>query len=100
MPRSRSLTRAELIEEVSRAAELQKREASSVVDAVLKAIAAALRRGEVVELRGFGSFRYRQRAARLGRNPKTGAPVEVPAKRIPFFRPGKKLRLRLNPPHH
>jgi integration host factor subunit beta len=52
----------------------------------------ALHRGEKVELRGFGSFRTRERGPRRGRNPKTGAPVDVPAKRVPYFKPGKELK--------
>ncbi len=53
----------------------------------------ALRSGSPIEIRGFGSFRIRQRGARTGRNPKTGAPVHVPAKRVCYFKPGKTLRL-------
>ncbi len=97
MPEPRGLTRAELIDEVSRAAELQKRDAARVVDTLLKAIVVALQSGQGVELRGFGSFRIRERGARRGRNPKTGGVVEVPPKRVPFFRPGKELRALLNP---
>jgi len=59
---------------------------------VLDGIITALHRNEKVELRGFGSFRVRQRGARIGRNPKTGARVQVPPKRIPYFKPGKYLR--------
>ena len=53
---------------------------------------AALNRGEKIELRGFGSFRLRERDARRGRNPKTGEPVDIPAKRVPYFKPGKELK--------
>ena len=56
----------------------------------------ALNRGEKIELRGFGSFRVRQRDARRGRNPKTGAPVDIPAKRVPYFKPGKELKELIN----
>jgi integration host factor subunit beta len=56
----------------------------------------SLKEGEKIELRGFGSFRIRHRGPRLGRNPKTGERVEVPAKRIPYFKPGKELREMLN----
>jgi integration host factor subunit beta len=86
------MTKADLVEEVARAAELNKRDAEVIVETVFEAIIAALQRGEKVELRGFGSFRTRQRGPRRGRNPKTGEPVDVPAKRIPYFKPGKELR--------
>lgn len=96
MPEPKGLTRAELIAEVSRAAELQRKEAARVVETILDAIVDALRSGQEVELRGFGSFRIRERAGRRGRNPKTGESVSVPPKRVPFFRPGKELRAQLN----
>ncbi len=67
-----------------------------IVDEVFKNIIQALNRGEKIELRGFGSFRVRQRDARRGRNPKTGAPVDIPAKRVPYFKPGKELKELIN----
>ena len=63
-----------------------------IVDTVLGSTIDALRRGEKVELRGFGSFRLRRREPRRGRNPKNGDQVEVPSKRIPYFKPGKELK--------
>lgn len=66
------------------------------VDVVLEEIAAALAAGGRVELRGFGAFSVRKRDARTGRNPRTGATVKVAAKRVPFFKPGKELRLQVN----
>jgi integration host factor subunit beta len=57
----------------------------------------ALKTGDKIEIRGFGSFRIRQRKPRIGRNPKTGAKVEVPAKRVPYFKPSKELRDLVNP---
>lgn len=86
------MTKAELVEEVARAAELNKRDAEVIVETVFGSIIGALHRGEKVELRGFGSFRTRERGPRRGRNPKTGEPVEVPAKRVPYFKPGKELK--------
>jgi integration host factor subunit beta len=86
------MTKAELVEEVARAAELNKRDAEVIVETVFNSIISALQRGEKVELRGFGSFRTRQRGPRRGRNPKTGQPVDVPAKRVPYFKPGKELK--------
>jgi integration host factor subunit beta len=66
------------------------------VDIVLDEIASALAQGGRVELRGFGAFSVRKRDARTGRNPRTGATVKVAAKRVPFFKPGKELRLKVN----
>src|SRR5438132_14303583 len=86
------LTKANLIGEVSRVLEIPRKEAAVIVERILDSMAHALDRGDKVEIRGFGSFRTRQRRARIGRNPKTGARVEVPAKRIPFFKPSKQLR--------
>src|SRR5215469_1295433 len=86
------MTKAELVEEVARAAELNKRDAEVIVETVFDSIVGSLQNGEKVELRGFGSFRTRERGPRRGRNPKTGQPVDVPAKRVPYFKPGKELK--------
>ena len=86
------LTKADLIEEVSRVTELLWREAAIIVQCILGSMTRAIERGDKVEIRGFGSFRTRERRARIGRNPKTGAQVEVAAKRIPFFKPSKELQ--------
>lgn len=91
------MTKAELIEEVASAVDLTKKSSEVIVNTVFESIVASLNGGEKIELRGFGSFRIRERAARIGRNPKTGAKVDVPAKRIPYFKPGKELRELLNP---
>jgi integration host factor subunit beta len=90
------MTKAEWVEEVARAAELTKKDSEVIVEEVFKNIIQALNRGEKIELRGFGSFRVRQRDARRGRNPKTGAPVDIPAKRVPYFKPGKELKELIN----
>ncbi len=90
------MTKAELAEEVSQSTELTKKEAEITVQAVLDSIVDSLKAGEKVELRGFGSFRLRERASRQGRNPKTGEAVFVPAKRVPYFKPGKELRDLIN----
>lgn len=66
------------------------------VDIIFEEISAALERGDRVELRGFGAFSVRQRDARKGRNPRTGESVSVPAKKVPFFKAGKELRMRIN----
>ena len=86
------LTKTDLIEEVARVAELPHKEATVIVEHILDSMVHAIERGDKVEIRGFGTFRTRQRQGRIGSNPKTGARVEVPAKRIPFFRPSKELR--------
>ena len=86
------LTKADLIEEVARVVEIPRRDAAVIVERILDSMVHAIERGDKVEIRGFGSFRTRPRRARVGRNPKTGARVEVPAKKIPFFKPSKELR--------
>ncbi len=90
------MTKADLVEKVARATELPKRDAELLVEIALGGIVEALHRGEKVEVRGFGSFRVRERASRYGRNPKTGAGVEIPAKRVPYFKAGKELREVIN----
>ena len=90
------LTKAELVEEVSRVTQLTKKQAEEIVNTVFVTIVDSLRTGRKIELRGFGSFRIRNRGARIGRNPKTGDKVEVPPKRIPYFKPGKELKEQLN----
>jgi len=91
------MTKAELIEEVSRVTESTFQEAATVVEAILDAIVKALRDGERVELRGFGTFATRQRPPRQGRNPKTGEIVDVPPKTIAVFKPSKALKDSLRP---
>lgn len=90
------MTKAELVEELSQVAALTRKHSEVIVDAVFASIAEALQRGDKIELRGFGSFRVRQRDSRTGRNPKTGVGVVVPAKKIPHFKPGKALREMIN----
>ena len=90
------MTKAELVEDVARAAELTKKDAERLVEIVFERIIETLNQGEKIELRGFGSFRVRERGARRGRNPKTGDPVSIPAKRVPYFKPGKELKELIN----
>ena len=90
------MTKADLVEEVIRVAELSKKDAEIVVNTVFEQIVEALTGDDKIELRGFGSFRVRRRRSRQGRNPKTGDRVDVPSKRIPFFKPGKDLRDLIN----
>ena len=96
VPDERLVPEAELVEEVSEKTGLPKKQAEIVVNTVFESIVETLKTGEKIELRGFGSFRIRQRDSRMGRNPKTGEKVDVPAKRIPYFKPGKELRELLN----
>ena len=90
------MTKAELVEEVARTAQITKKHAELIVNTVFESIVNSLKDGDKIELRGFGSFRIRKRGPRTGRNPKTGARVDVPSKRIPYFKPGKELKELLN----
>ena len=91
------MTKRELIEEVINSkSHLPRREVEALVNAVFGSLTEALVRGERIEIRGFGSFVVKHRQAREGRNPKTGALVPVHAKRVPFFKVGKELRLRVD----
>ena len=76
--------------------DLTQREVENVVGALFDSITAQLAEGGRVELRGFGAFSSRKRDSRIGRNPRTGAAVDVSAKRVPYFKPGKEMRERLN----
>lgn len=90
------MTKADLIEEVSKVVEMTRKDSEVIVESIFDAIVKSLRTGDKIEIRGFGSFRTRQRQARIGRNPKTGTRVEVPPKRIPFFKPSKELKDLVN----
>ena len=92
MTKQPTLTKADLIEEVLRVTELPRKESETIVETIFESIIDALQKGDKIEIRGFGSFRTRQRRGRVGRNPKTGEKVEVPAKKIPFFKPSKELK--------
>ena len=86
------MTKAELIARVAGQLGLTKTQVEHILDLFFTSIVDALQRGDKVELRGFGSFRVRHRPPRQGRNPKTGEPVSIAAKRVPFFKAGKDLR--------
>lgn len=103
------MTKADLVEKVTALGDLTRRDGEVIVDTLFDSVIGALKTGDKIEIRGFGSFRTRQRNPRIGRNPKTGAKVEVPAKRVPYFKPAKELRDLVNPreaangeidPHH
>ena len=91
-----TVTKADLVEEVVRVTELPRKESETVVETIFESIIGALQGGDRIEIRGFGSFRTRQRRGRIGRNPKTGAKVDVPPKKIPFFKPSKELKDHVN----
>lgn len=97
-PKPGVMTKAELVDEVAQAVQLTKKQAETIVNIVFDSIVGSLRSGEKIELRGFGSFRLRSRKSRTGRNPKTGEKVDVPSKRIPYFKPGKELKELINQP--
>ena len=91
------MTKADLVEQVTALGDLTRRDSEVIVETIFDSVIGALQSGDKIEIRGFGSFRIRQRNARTGRNPKTGAKVEVPAKRVPYFKPSKELRQMINP---
>lgn len=90
------MTKADLVEEVAKVTELTRKDSEVIVDTMFESVIKALKAGDKLEVRGFGSFRVRQRNARVGRNPKTGEKVEVPAKRVPYFKPSKELKDLIN----
>lgn len=87
-----TLTKADLVEAVAAVTGLLKKDADTIVNAVFTTMARSLQDGSKIEIRGFGSFRLRDRQARIGRNPRTGVEVAVPAKRVCYFKPGKTLK--------
>jgi DNA-binding protein HU-beta len=86
------LNKTELVSSVAEKAEITKKEAEKVVSAVFASVEEALAKGEKVQLVGFGTFEVKERAARTGRNPKTGEEIDIPATRVPSFKPGKSLK--------
>jgi len=99
------MTKAELVARVATQTQIPMQQAAAVVEGFVRCIREALRSGDKVELRGFGSFRCRHQRPRTGRNPKTGMAVQVPAQRIPAFKASRAVHERLNtlapdPPEH
>ena len=92
------MTKADLVEQVSRAVEISRREGAAVVETILGSILQAVRECGQVQIRRFGTFATRQRRGRIGRNPKTGSQVQVPPKRIPYFRLSTGLLELINGP--
>lgn len=94
------MTKSELIDAMAARSGLTKARAELVVNCVFDTMTEALKRGEGIEIRGFGSFTVRPYKPYSGRNPRTGAPVPVPAKRLPFFKVGKDLKELVNNSRH
>ena len=90
------MTKADLIDEISNLTDLTRKDSEVVIETIFESIVQSLRAGDKIEIRGFGSFRTRQRKARSGRNPKTGEKVAVAAKNVPFFKPSKELQDLVN----
>ncbi len=90
------MTRADLTEAVSRPLNISRKKSETIVVTMIDSIVRSLRSGERVEIRRFGSFGARQRRSRIACNPRTGARVEVPGRRIPYFRPSKELTELIN----
>ncbi|GIP41675.1 transcriptional regulator [Paenibacillus sp. J45TS6] len=86
------MNKSDLITQVAESTELAKKDVTKAVDAVFEAISEALQKGDKVQLVGFGNFEVRERSARKGRNPQTGEEIEIPASKIPAFKPGKALK--------
>src|SRR6476619_7890570 len=91
-----AMTKADLINIVAKKLDITQVQSGIIVEAALRSVVNALQNGQEVEIRGFGSFRFRNRAPRKGRNPKTGEKVDVPPKKIPYFKMGKELKALLN----
>ncbi len=90
------MTKAELADIISWQTGVSKKDTGTIINLILENISEALMRGDKVELRGFGSFKVKTRRARQARNPRTGEAVQVPAKRVPFFKTSNDLKARLN----
>ncbi len=91
------MTKSELIERVSAEVKtFSKKDVEIIVDSLFDSMSESLSRGEKVEIRGFGSFKIKEREGRQGRNPKSGENIYIEAKRVPFFKAGKEIRERIN----
>ena len=86
------MNKADLVEKIARGAKITKAQASKAIDAVAQAVTQSLKKGERATLVGFGTFAVSRRKARTGRNPQTGAPIKIAARRVPRFIAGKALR--------
>ena len=86
------MNRAELVDEMAKAAGISKVKAEDALNGFIESVGSALKRNEKVSLVGFGTFSVSERAARTGRNPRTGAVIQIPASKVPKFKPGKGLK--------
>jgi len=90
------VNKAELVDAIADTADISKAAATRALDALLGSVTTALKEGDQVSLVGFGTFQVKDRAARTGRNPQTGAPIEIAAAKVPSFKPGKALKDAVN----
>jgi len=90
------MTKADLVEQIASNTGLTKKDTAEAVDEFLRAVKVALRDGKHIEIRGFGTFKVKERKARTARNPRTGEPVPLPARRVPVFKVSKELKNRIN----
>ena len=87
------MTKSELIESIaSQHPNMTKKNIEFIINSVFKSIKDSLQKGDKVEIRGFGSFKIRETSSKVGRNPKTGSKVNVPDKKVPYFKPGKEIK--------
>ena len=93
------MKKSDLVDAIAGKSGVAKAQAQTIVEDVFELIAEALAKGEKIDLRGFGTFSVKDSAARTGRNPQTGEPIQIPARRVPGFKAGKELRDRVNTPH-
>jgi integration host factor subunit beta len=98
-PKPHTITKADLVERVIHVTELPRKDSVAAVEIVFESITQALQKSDKIEIRGFGSFRTRDRRGRIGRNPKTGERVQVAAKKIPHFKPSRELKEYINEGH-
>jgi DNA-binding protein HU-beta len=96
--KTKLMKKADLVDVVAQQKNLQRQQVEITIDALIDAIADGLSKGERIDLRGFGAFAVRESAARTGRNPQTGAPIEIAARKVPTFKAGKELRDKVNRP--
>jgi integration host factor beta subunit len=94
------MKKSDLVDAIAGKAGTPKAQVQQMVDDVFELIAEGLSKGEKIDLRGFGTFSVRDSAARTGRNPQTGEPISIPARRVPGFKPGKELKERVNASSH
>lgn len=90
------MNKADLIESIANSADLSKASAGRALDAAIESITKALKKGDTITLVGFGTFSVRKRKARMGRNPRTGAEIQIKASKVPGFKPGKALKDAIN----